>query len=93
MLVGVIVVVHPHPEDLAGFRQALAVDRLPHPSGAVDRQVGRRICQQVEHGFGRRVDDGPYDQGFFSHANTDRQRRANSPKLCTDSLFGLELKR
>ena len=39
VLVGVVLVIHRHPQDLPGFGQALAVERCPYPSGAVDRRM------------------------------------------------------
>jgi len=44
----VVRVIHRHPKDLADVGQPLAVERLPHPAGAVDRLMGVRVGQHVE---------------------------------------------
>src|SRR5262245_10705768 len=40
VLVRVVLVIHRHPKDLTGLGQPYAVERFPHPTGAVDGGMG-----------------------------------------------------
>ena len=49
VLVRVVLVVHRHPEDLAGVRQWCRIDGAANPAGAVDRRMHGRVGQHGEH--------------------------------------------